>query len=167
MDAEEDGKAEDAVLGSGGGMVAAVGRDGRRCGRTTRWIWTRGRVARERRGVGKISAQGGVELTRPRGGGRLPYPLAGADEVVRRGVAPVATAPGEQGRGAPIWRCRRGFALLAPAAPRARPAYETPRLANAKAWKRKRKNYGCLHVSNSRPRVRAQVPQTTRATCLV
>ena len=34
------------------------------------------------RGRGKISTNGGVELTRPRGGGRLPYHLAGADEVV-------------------------------------------------------------------------------------
>ena len=49
------------------------------------------------RGRGKNICAGGVELTRPRGGGRLPYPLATADEVVRRGVAPVATAPGEQG----------------------------------------------------------------------
>ena len=49
------------------------------------------------RGRGTISTKAVVELTRPRGGGRLPCPLTGADEVVRRGVAPVATAPGEQG----------------------------------------------------------------------
>ena len=48
-------------------------------------------------GRGKNICAGGVELTRPRGGGRLPYPLASTDEVVRWGVAPVATVPGEQG----------------------------------------------------------------------
>ena len=49
------------------------------------------------RGRGKISAQGEWSRRGREGGGRLPYPLTDADDVVRRGVAPVATAPGEQG----------------------------------------------------------------------
>ena len=89
-------KRMDAVLGGG--------RHGG-CART-RWQATRAHdeVDLDARGSdegervrGKISVQGGVELTRPRGGGRLPYPLAGADEVVRRGVAPVATPVGGTG----------------------------------------------------------------------
>ena len=76
--------------------MAVVGRAGRRRRRTMRWIWTRGSDEGERR-RGKISAQGEWSRRGREGGGRLHHPLANTDEVVWRGVSPVATMPGEQG----------------------------------------------------------------------